>query len=211
MNALLIQWPPHDRQRLPREFLINTVNSPTDPATWVSRYGDALYRYALMRLRNPALAEDLVQETFLAALKARKDFAGKSTERTWLTGILKHKIIDHFRKSRRELLVENIDEEADSQEAWFDEKGHWNTEIGVWNRPGEALEKEAFWEVFTTCISDLPDHLADLYILREVNGLQSEEVCKVLDISTTNNMWVMLSRARMKLRRCLEARWFNAK
>ncbi|HHH35398.1 MAG TPA: sigma-70 family RNA polymerase sigma factor [Gammaproteobacteria bacterium] len=163
-----------------------------------------------MRLRNPALAEDLVQETFLAALKAHDSFAGKSTEKTWLIGILKHKIIDHFRKNGRQQEVENIEDEADRQDAFFDEQGHWNTEIAAWNRPGEALEKEEFWEVFTRCISDLPPHLADLYILREVNGMESGEVCKVLNISTTNNMWVMLSRARMKIRRCLEARWFNA-
>jgi len=169
-----------------------------------------MYRYALMRVRNPAVAEDMVQETFLSALKARERFAGKSAEKTWLIGILKHKIIDHFRKSGREHPVDDINKEADHQDAFFDEQGHWNTEIAAWNRPGEALEKKQFWEIFSACISDLPAHLADLYILREINGMQSDEVCKVLNISTTNNMWVMLSRARMKIRRCLEARWFNA-
>ncbi len=186
------------------------MNSSTDPATWVTRYGDALYRYALMRLRNPALAEDLVQETFLAALKAHGSFSGKSTEKTWLIGILKHKIIDHFRKSGRLLQVDNIEEEADRQDASFDERGHWNTGISNWRRPGEALEHAEFWAVFADCISTLPPHLADLYILREVNGMESAELCKVLNISTTNNLWVMLSRARMKIRHCLEARWFNS-
>jgi len=189
---------------------INKVNTLTDPETWVSQHGDAMYRYALMRLKNPTVAEDLVQETFLAALKARHNFAGKSSEKTWLIGILKHKIIDHFRKSKREVLVEDINTEADHQDEFFDENGHWNTRIGVWNRPNEALEQKEFWEIFSSCISDLPEHLADLYILREINGMQSDEVCKVLNISTTNNMWVMMSRARMRIRRCLEARWFNA-
>ncbi len=189
---------------------INKVNTLTDPETWVSQHGDAMYRYALMRLKNPTVAEDLVQETFLAALKARHNFAGKSSEKTWLIGILKHKIIDHFRKSKREVLVEDINAEADHQDEFFDENGHWNTRFGVWNRPNEALEQKEFWEIFSSCISDLPEHLADLYILREINGMQSDEVCKVLNISTTNNMWVMMSRARMRIRRCLEARWFNA-
>ena len=181
----------------------------SNPDTWVDQYGDALYRYALMRLKNPAVAEDMVQETFLAALKARDRFAGKSAEKTWLIGILKHKIIDHFRKSKREYVVEDINAEADRQDHFFDPQGSWNTPIRQWERPNEALEQEEFWQVFSACVSALPTHLADLYILREINGLQTDELCKVLEISTTNNMWVMLSRARMRLRRCLESHWFD--
>ncbi len=186
------------------------MNSATNPETWLQRYGDDLYRYALMRLKNPAVAEDMVQETLLAALKARQRFAGQSTEKTWLIGILKHKIIDHFRKSKREYSVEDIDGEADRRDHYFDEQGHWNTPIGEWQRPALALEQEEFRQILSDCIAELPQRLADLYILREINGLKSDEVCKVLEISTTNNMWVMLSRARMRLRRCLEKRWFGA-
>jgi len=185
------------------------VSSISNPNTWVDQYGDALYRYALMRLKNPAVAEDMVQETFLAALKARDRFAGKSAEKTWLIGILKHKIIDHFRKSKREYVVEDINAEADRQDPFFDPQGNWNTPVREWERPNEALEQEEFWQIFSDCISALPAHMADLYILREINGLQTDEICKVLEISTTNNMWVMLSRARMRLRRCLETRWFD--
>jgi len=207
LSSCLIPQPLHHDQVL---GFINNVNILSDPETWVSQHGDAMYRYALMRLNNPAVAEDLVQETFLAALKARDNFAGKSSEKTWLIGILKHKIIDYFRKNSREQPVEDINTEADRQDEFFDEEGHWNTTFGVWNRPNEALEQKEFWQIFSSCISDLPAHLADLYILREINGMQTDEVCKVLNISTTNNLWVMLSRARMRIRRCLEAHWFNA-
>ena len=187
------------------------MSAGTDPDTWLQRYGDDLYRYALMRLRDPSVAEDMVQETLLAALKARQRFAGQSTEKTWLIGILKHKIVDHFRRSRREQSLEDIEGAADRQEAYFDDRGHWNTAIQAWERPAEALEQEEFRQVLADCIADLPQRFADLYILREINGMPSEEVCKVLDISTTNNLWVMLSRARMRLRRCLELRWFETR
>lgn len=182
----------------------------SDPNTWVEKYGDALYRYALIRLQNPALAEDLVQETFLAALDARHRFAGQSAEKTWLIGILKHKMIDHLRKQKKVRESEDIEVETDRQQAeMFDENGMWATALSEWDNPKESLEKTQFWETFRACVANLPAHLADLFILREINGLPSEEVCKVLDITTTNNMWVMLSRTRMRLRQCLEERWFD--
>lgn len=186
------------------------ATSLSDPNTWVGKYGDALYRYALIRLQNTALAEDLVQETFLAALKARHRFAGQSTERTWLIGILKHKMVDHLRRQKNVRESKDIDTEGDRLQAeLFDRAGHWVTALPAWGNPDESLEKTRFWQAFRACVANLPSHLSDLFILREINGLPGEEVCKVLEISTTNNMWVMLSRARMRLRRCLEERWFD--
>lgn len=181
----------------------------TDPNTWVSQYGDTLYRYALMRLRDPSLAEDIVQETFLAGIKSIDHYAGKSTEKTWLIGILKHKIIDHFRKSKHEQQTDELESVPDISDELFDEHGHWNTPVNQWKNPDQTLEQQEFWKVFSDCISNLPAHLADLFVLREISGLKSEDACKVLDISTTNNMWVMLSRARMRLRECLDTNWFN--
>lgn len=188
------------------------TNLKTDPEQWLKLYGDALYSYALMRIRNPAIAEDLVQETFLAALKAHQRFAGKSSEKTWLIGILKHKLIDHLRKSGRQQQVEDIESEADRQalgDSEFDDHGHWKTPPSDWPNPDKALEQEEFWKIFSHCITALPDHLADLFILRELQGIESEEVRRTLAISTTNNMWVMLSRTRQRLRRCLEKHWFS--
>lgn len=185
------------------------MKGSSDPETWLQQYGDQLYRYALLRLRDPSAAEDAVQETLLAALEARARYAGQSSERTWLTGILKHKIMDHFRKQGRELAVEDAGAEMDAQAAYFDARGHWQVPIAPWDRPAAALEREEFQRVLADCIAALPGRLADLYILREVQGLPAEDLCRMLDISTTNNLWVMLSRIRMRLRRCLERNWFQ--
>ncbi len=190
-----------------------SIESPpgaiSDPATWVEQHGDALFRYALMKMRDTSQAEDMVQETFLAALKARNKFAGQSSEKTWLIGILKHKIIDHFRKHKREQTSDDIETLTEQLDQQFNQSGHWNVSLSRWQNPDQAHENEAFWKTFSSCIAHLPDHLADLFILREIKGLTTEEICKLLDISTTNNMWVMLSRARMRLRSCLDSRWFN--
>jgi RNA polymerase sigma-70 factor (ECF subfamily) len=185
------------------------MSAVSDPSTWVAQHGDALFRYALMKMRDESQAEDMVQETFLAALKARENFSGNSSEKTWLIGILKHKIIDHFRKHKREQSSDDIESLSQQLDQQFDHTGHWSIPMRSWQEPEQAHEDKEFWKVFSACISHLPDHLADLFILREVKGLSSEEICKLLDISTTNNMWVMLSRARMRLRGCLDARWFN--
>jgi len=185
------------------------MSAVSDPSTWVAQHGDALFRYALMKMRDESQAEDMVQETFLAALKARENFSGNSSEKTWLIGILKHKIIDHFRKHKREQSSDDIESLSEQLSQQFDHTGHWSIPMRAWQEPEQAHEDKEFWKVFSACIAHLPDHLADLFILREVKGLSSEDICKLLDISTTNNMWVMLSRSRMRLRGCLDTRWFN--
>lgn len=185
------------------------MTSLTHPENWVNEYGDALYSFALIRVRNPAVAEDLVQETFLAALKARETFAGQSSEKTWLTGILKHKIVDHLRRAHRHVQTEDIEKSADLNAEPFDESGHWNVGIDRWKDPSASLQQEEFWSALSLCISALPEHLADLFTLREIEEMDTEEVCETLGISTPNNMWVMLSRTRMKLRECMDKYWFN--
>lgn len=183
--------------------------SISDPAAWVSEYGDYLYRYALTRVRDATAAEDLVQETLLSALKARNGFSGRSSVRTWLTGILKHKIIDHLYRSRDGIQVEDIELLADENAARFDATGHWSPPPGDWAGPETALERDEFWAVFEKCLGHLPPRLSQLFLLKEIDGLTAEDLCKALGISTTNNAWVMLSRARLRLRDCLEAHWFG--
>jgi RNA polymerase sigma-70 factor (ECF subfamily) len=181
-----------------------------DPARWLEQYGDTLYRYALIRVRDPDLAQDLVQETLLAALKGRDSFARQSSEKTWLVGILKHKLIDQLRKSRREVSLGELNEgDAELDKLCFNERGEWRAELGNWSNPEKSLEQARFWQVLHDCIARLPERLATLFILREIDGLSTEECCKALDISTTNNTCVMLSRARMRMRECLEVRWFG--
>ena len=187
-----------------------------DPNLWLDAYGDYLYRYALGRVRDETVAEDLVQETLLAAWRGYASFAGRGAERTWLTGILKHKIIDHFRRVCRET---QLDEEAESalenedlfrtEGQW---RGHWQVDLGPteWHTgPVAALEQREFWHTLQGCIGHLPQRIAAAFTLREMEDCASEDICRLLEISP-NNLWVMLHRARMQLRRCLETHWFRA-
>jgi len=183
---------------------------PSNPADWVNLYGDVLYRYALVRVHNQHLAEDLVQETLLAGLKAHDRFAGKASEQTWLIGILKHKIIDQFRKDSREVTQDVDDDDFyRNMEASFDDQGQWQVNIRAWSKPDSSLERDQFWMILSGCVDRLPPRLARLFVLRDLDGVASDEICQVLDISTSNNLWVMLSRMRLQLRNCLDVHWFN--
>ena len=169
-----------------------------------------LLRYAVLQLRDADLAEDVVQETLLAALEGRAGFSGKSSHKTWLTGILKHKIIDVMRrKSREQPLTPNEGEsDADAVDALFREDGHWQQFPASWGNPERALEDKRFWEMFEMCSQRMPARTARVFMMREVMELSSEEICKALDITPTN-LWVMLHRARLSLRACLEINWFG--
>ncbi len=189
----------------------NSHSSASKPAEWVEKYGDYLYRYAILKLKDPSLTEDILQETFLAALKSRKTFEGKSTEKTWLVGILKHKIIDYFRKSSRESLHDEIEELEKASDESFNQKGMWSNGPSKWLKsPDDSIENKQFWKVFHKCVSALPPRIANAFILREVEGVTSDDICKELDISSTN-LWVIMHRARQKLRKCLETNWFCGK
>ena len=186
----------------------------SDPEQWVELYGDYLFKYALMRLRDAALAEDAVQETFLAALKGGRTFAGRSAEKSWLVGILKNKICDHYRKASRETSFTDMefysDEESDRFAAEGPGKGGWIHELGPqeWRNAGESLDNELFWKTYRDCAGKLPGTVAAVFNFRELDGIESKEICSLLNISE-NNLWVMLHRARMALRRCLETNWFG--
>jgi RNA polymerase sigma-70 factor (ECF subfamily) len=173
---------------------------------WLNAHGDYLYRFALARLRDTHLAEDVVQETFLAAIKS-PNFAEQSAPRTWLTGILKHKIIDVMRKSQREVVATDLMNEEDaSMDEFFDNTGHWIEPPQAWDVPDDALEQKQFFGILQTCMDKLPKKLATLFLMRDVHETENEEICKELEITATN-AWVMLYRARMSLRKCLEINW----
>jgi len=181
----------------------------SDPETWVDQYGDYLYRFALSRIQDSSVAEDLVQETLVAALQARNSFKGRSSERTWITSILKNKIVDHFRKIKREQVVDEIESPEGLMDELFDEKGEWQAGPAKWTiNPTELLEQKEFWKILSRCLSELSTMKARAFVLREMDGLSTEEICKVLNISPTN-CWVLLHRARMSLRQCLEINWFH--
>ena len=182
-----------------------------DPSEWVDRYGDYLFRYAMLRLRDRSAAEDLVQETFLAALKGRETFSGGSSEATWLVGILKHKIADHFRRQAHEVPLEEGDLREQPDPSVFDGSGHWTSGPIDWGGdPADLYREKKFLDQFAKCLAGLPPNHANAFTLREIEGVDAGEICKILSVSETN-LWVILHRARMQLRRCLEIRWFAAK
>jgi RNA polymerase sigma-70 factor (ECF subfamily) len=186
-----------------------SVDVVTEPEKWVDRHGDGLYRYALLRLRSSDLAADIVQETFVDALQARNSFAGRSSEWTWLVGILRHKIIDHFRKGGRQPVSGNGARARSESEPPFNQRGHWRVAPVEWGSdPSLQLEAREFWDVVASCLSRLPQSLADAFTLRELDGLGADEVQALLDISPAS-FWKRLHRARLVLRQCLESRWYG--
>lgn len=185
--------------------------SLSDPALWVERHGDALYRFALTRVRNAGTAQDLVQDTFLAALRGKGEFRGRSDELTWMISILKRKVIDHFRRLSREQLTDKDVEELE-QDPDF-RSGSW--ELGPrpveWAAtPDNSLERAEFRRFLRRCLSELPEALSRAFTLREIEEISPEKVCNVLNISATN-LRVMMYRARKALRRCLETHWLEVR
>lgn len=178
-----------------------------DPARWLEEHGDYLFRYARRRLYTDELAEDVVQETLLAALKAREKYAGASSERTWLTGILKHKIVDAIRIQAREVTAPagGGEDGAGDWEALFDQSGHWQETFRDWGNPSSELERTRVRQALDECFRRLKPALAQIFSLRELSGLSNDEICKELGITATN-AWVMLHRARLFLRECLDTR-----
>ncbi len=170
----------------------------------------ALFKFAVLQLRDAALAEDAVQETLVAAIQGAGRYAGGSSVRTWLVGILKHKIADHFRKAGREQPLVLSDEESSFEdlEMLFKEDGHFIEEPCAWTNPEDALSQSRFFEVLERCLDGLPRNAARVFAMREVMGAETDDICKELSITATN-CWVLLYRARMGLRACLEQRWFG--
>ncbi len=169
----------------------------------------ALLKYARLQLRNPAWAEDAVSETVLAALEKPQSFGGASQLKTWLIGILKHKLIDQIRKNSRELSTSaGSDDAEDLDELLFTSNGHWRDTQHDWGNPEDLLRQVDFMKVLEACVEKLPGQQGRLFMMREWLELESDEICKELAITPTN-LWVMLHRARLRLRECLQAGWFN--
>jgi RNA polymerase sigma-70 factor, ECF subfamily len=172
-----------------------------------------LYRYALLHVRDKSRAEDAVQETLLAAMEGAESFGGRASLKTWLTGILKHKIIDLFRKHSREAQAPVAQEDEDEREFadhFFDQarRDHWHDAPPTWEDPERSFEQKRFWEVYERCAAQLPPQTAQVFALRELMGMTTEDICTEMGISTSN-CWVILYRARMNLRECLELNWFG--
>ncbi|HLX24326.1 MAG TPA: sigma-70 family RNA polymerase sigma factor [Usitatibacter sp.] len=187
----------------------------TDPRfAQIESHRPYLVRYALSQLRDSQLAEEAVQEALLSALESLSNFEGKSSLRTWLTSILRFKVIDLQRRAVSDRThLEPTDFAAETgDDAWlddlFDETGHWSVAPQAWSNPEAALEQRRFWETFERCLDRLPAAGGRVFFKREIAGEETETICKEEGI-TASNCWVILHRARLSLRACLEMSWFG--
>lgn len=186
-------------------------NDLEDP-TFVESLRRQMLRFAQLQLGDISTAEDAVQEALVGALKNRASFSGRSAFKTWVFAILKNKVTDLLRSQQRwvsESSLEAGDEVGDAADRLFDRSGHWHKtqRPRPWAEPEGAMEDQHFWRAFEACLDHLPARQARVFMLREFMGFSTEEICKTVALSVTN-LHVLLHRARLRLRQCLEDNWF---
>ncbi|THF63307.1 sigma-70 family RNA polymerase sigma factor [Pseudothauera rhizosphaerae] len=189
----------------------DTTAALSDPAQLAALHRDML-RFARLQLRDQALAEDAVQEAIEAALVGAAAYAGKAALRTWVFSILRNKIVDLLRRGSRLTTLGCVvgeDDEEGAIDALFRANGHWQPDCRPrgWEAPEESLENKQFWAVFEACLDHLPQSVARVFMMREMLGFETAEICAKAGI-TANNCHVILHRARTGLRQCLERNWF---
>ena len=195
-----------------------SVPAPPDPAQWLARFGDELYRFALGRVRDEATAQELVQDTLVSALEALASFRGQASERTWLFVILKRKLLDHYRRRARSPLVplELSPEQAPEADYFRPADGHWREQQlpspwqvgGAQGRGDVLLEQAELQRVLGACQQRLSAQQQAVFGLRFVEELGAAQICQQLGLSPAN-YWVLVHRAKLQLRRCLEKNWFQ--
>jgi len=180
-----------------------------NPALWLEEHGDLLYRFARCRVKDSFTAEDLVQETLLSACQATESYIGAATISTWLVGILKHKIADYYRSRKPEQTEGNPEAFADTIESMFDSREKWKVKPQDWGKtPERKYEQKELRHAIDGCLDDMDERMSQVFSLREIHGVGTDELCRFFDIEK-GNFWVILYRARMILRRCLEFNWFE--
>ncbi|MBP9599912.1 MAG: sigma-70 family RNA polymerase sigma factor [Lutibacter sp.] len=179
-----------------------------NPDKWVNLHADYLYNFAIGRVNDHEITKDLVQETFFAGLKAKDNFQGLATERTWLVSILKRKIIDYYRKinstkGKAEVKM-NFYSDGEHEGEWIEERvpSSWNAEVD------KKIENEELSDALERCINNLPEKYAMVFRMKTIEQYETEDICKELDI-TSSNLWVIIHRARTQLRKCMEDNWFK--
>lgn len=183
---------------------IHTLN----PDVWVKSYSDYLFNYTITRVNDENIAKDLVQETFFSGLKSMKNFEGRASERTWLISILKRKIIDHYRKinsnkGKAEVRM-NFYSDGENEGEWIEERAP-----NTWGDDTDKdIQNEELKETLERCIDKLPEKYGMVFRMKTIQGFDTEDICKELDI-TSSNLWVIIHRARTQLRKCMEDNWFN--
>jgi RNA polymerase sigma-70 factor (ECF subfamily) len=177
----------------------------------LAQHRSYLLRFARLQLRNDAWAEDAVSETLLAAIAKPQSFGNRSQLKTWLVGILKHKVIDILRQRQREVqLVDDGDGSEELEALMFKADGHFAQEPADWGNPEQELHSRQFFKVLEACTEKLPAAMGRVFLMREWLELESEEICKELQLTPTN-LYVQLHRARLRLRECLELNWFGTR
>jgi RNA polymerase sigma-70 factor (ECF subfamily) len=184
-----------------------------NPREWVRLYADDLFKFACSKVADSAQAQDLVQDTFLSGLQAMAQFRGDSSEKTWLMAILKNKIIDHYRKSAKTVVaLDSItNSDSDPNHLFFNEKGHWRKEMApkAWTQHAdEHLHQHEFTRILRACMDQLTGIGKTLFQQKYLEEKKSADICKDLDI-TSSNYWVIIHRAKLQLRACLEKNWFG--
>ena len=182
-----------------------------DPEQWVDKHGDFLYGYALLRIGDPKIAEELLLTTLSAGLAERDKIPEQISKRTWLIGILRRKIIDHYRIVNRQQPFEPIIKEDCCEHEFFSNDGKWLEVPGPWSSaPSKVARQKAFAHAFHICLNVLPSHLAQVFVLRELEGLEVEKICSV----TKNSKAIICARlyqSRLRMRRCLGEKCFGEK
>jgi RNA polymerase sigma-70 factor (ECF subfamily) len=184
-------------------------SNDADPELWVEAYRNSLFKYAISRLGDADLAEEKIQETFLAALQSLKRFQGLASEKTWLISILKRKIYDHFRRIGREKQFKLTFPIECSRYDVFDRRSMLALRSRVWFAdPSMVYEQKEFLKIIKHALSELPDRTAQAFILREVIELNSQEICEFMNLSISN-LYVMVHRARKRLRDYVQLKWLH--
>jgi RNA polymerase sigma-70 factor (ECF subfamily) len=169
-------------------------------------------RFAYLLLRDAHAVEDVVQATMLTAIEKQDGFKNNSSLKTWIFTILRNKTIDILRNSKREVSISELSEDDDDnlEELLFNQHGSWNQEMKpkAWGDPEASFEQSEFWTVFNACLHNLPDQTSRVFMMREFLEFEVDDICKELKLSTSN-CWVILHRARAKLRLCLDINWFS--
>lgn len=184
-----------------------------DPEKWVNEYSDLLLKFAYTRVNNAELSKDLVQDTYFSALKNLESFRGEASEKNWLFLILKNKITDHYRKKASGSLNSEISSDS-NYENFFDENGHWYKETmpEEWNisydSAADSIDSKEFKKAFVNCKQKLPELQNLVFCLKYIDEEKSDEICMKLGI-TSSNYWIMIHRAKLHLRKCLEKNWFR--
>ncbi len=180
-----------------------------DPQKWLELYGDKMYQYALPRVNDIGMAEDLVQETFLSALKGLDGYKGEAPEKNWLFSILKNKIIDHYRKKSKEQPIISIPE-LNSEDDWFTKEGNWagNRKPKNWHASDNPVERKEIQKIINWCKDQLKAPQQHVFTLKYMEDLDSDKICKVLNI-TPSNYWILIHRARLRMRDCVEKHWLK--